>query len=60
MRSNDCVTGPKYCPKCSAELDSRAKICKLYNLNKEKNIKKKHYKLKKKTKIKKKRKKIEN
>ena len=33
MRSNNCISGPKYCPKCSAELDTRAKVCKFCNFN---------------------------
>lgn len=56
MRSNDCVTGPKYCPKCSAELDSRAKICKFCDFNLEINLKRKNFSMGKKYK----RKKLEN
>lgn len=60
MRSNDCVTGPKYCPKCSAELDSRAKICKFCDFNLEINLNRKYFSLGKKSTLKYKRKKIEN
>lgn len=41
MRSHNCVTGPKYCPNCGAELDSRAKICKFCDMNLENNLNKK-------------------
>ena len=43
MSSNDCVTGPKYCPKCNAELDSRAKICKFCDFTLEININRKYF-----------------
>ena len=33
MRSNDCTTGPKYCPHCGAELDSRVEICNFCDYN---------------------------
>ncbi len=52
MRSNDCVTGPKYCPKCSAELDSRAKICKFCDFNLEIKLKRKYFSLGKKSTLK--------
>jgi len=49
MRSYDCVSGPKYCPKCTAELNSRAKICKFCNFNLENNPNRKRFSLGKKS-----------
>ncbi len=49
MTSKECVTGPKYCPKCRAELDSRAKICNFCDFNLANNSNKKHFSLGKKS-----------
>ncbi|MFX0031228.1 MAG: hypothetical protein ACFE8E_00925 [Candidatus Hodarchaeota archaeon] len=29
MKKNNCLTGPKYCPDCGAELESYSKKCSI-------------------------------